>query len=1356
MAKIKDIVQLKSGYANFVELKSAFEAAQENTDRMAMYRPTKAHRKALERICRGLYQPNDKKFYLKSGSYGTGKSHLSLMEANILSLSSGDPAIAGFYDNYAKLDPEKAQQLKNVRKDGQYLVAICDYYSGKQFEDVVLKAVFEACRNKGLDADVESEFEEAERQLDEWEKKGDAGGIRNFYQDFGKALETSAPGISVEQLRVGLREFDSGMLAKFRVTFREMMGGLEFQSKSGNLIPILKKLIKSPAFKERFKGLAIFYDEFGFTLEKAAYSKDVLQGFMETICHQEPNVIFVGCIHKDFTAYADRLSKADAAVMSARITQVDLLNEGIEEIIGAIVETDKHSDVWQKEVQPKTAIFDQLVPPCKTLGLFPWIDDLNRIRQRVLEDIYGVHPMALSCLLHLSSEIGSDARSTFTFFSGDVGGKEGSYAQFIENEDITQVDGKLRLYTVDRLYTFFRKELSPKNTELRDRQRQAVNGYQATIEAMRKTYQRELLDEMEKERLKCLRTILIYQLCQIPTNLENMQFGLYCLSNSDKNQIKSLLNDMVKKNVLFFRKQSQTYELANSAGEDPNDLIDRYMASPQLHPTDALAAFLEEAGGKKLEQYAPAKGYNLPFAEDKRFHIRIIRAKDIGEALWDDIRQGHAETRLKPEKSSEGTLVYAICEDDAQVELAREAAKNISDENVALAVPHEPHPFTELLLKVKACRHFLPPSEAEKISAQTESLLRDMLESQDGGFLSDLTRIFTHIMDGSGACWYRIPGRVLVDRPKQPHQPADMLCEALFTKRCRIMHPDLNFCHDEKWRTGKNTALKQAVGVLLTAEQVLIDNGNPDNHGEKRYLEKVLLKGAGALRKIGNDGSVNYFACESDPTVIHDDFPVLKELCRRLSQLNPGESFPLGRFLEDARNPPYGVGGTPLMLAVAHVLRAYGERLTVYQDSTCATELRLRKYDELAGIVGDPAPKTVFVVRNITQAQERLLSGVATVVNAPDLKHGETRTLQATLEALRQWWKTVPSVAGIVTLYAPERQARLQALKDILDQLAPGTDRFDFMLNKFPEVYSLGLSGSADTPEHADAVCAAFAEDVQTFNSGEQLALDLLAQEICPVFDAKGDMIECAKAIEAWYHNLSSSQRDPFKCENPAARQLLTRLKEENGSTAGKIGTVIPTDFGFGTLANWTSLHVKDLAAKIKQAKEDVDKARPDVPKPIVPGTTLEIDDGGAAFVDIPEGAVSLKYSLDKHDPRNSDTAGSSSTRIDLAPLLKGRSNVTVRIRAVDQDGNFSDMVDVRLVSKERKYDLQFPDQRDFLKEKKASFLWPEDRSGLVAVMRSLITYAKNNNLLESDEAGKVLELLQEMSAKQSGAGENS
>lgn len=247
MAKITEVVKFKTGYANFVELKSAFEKSQENADRMAMYRPTKSHRQALERLCRGLYQPNDKKFYLLSGSYGTGKSHLCLMFANLLSRSSGDPDIKGFYDNYQKLNSEKARELKNIRKDGQYLVAICDYHSGRRFEDTVLKAVLEACQKQGLESGILTEFDEAERYLNDWEKKSKAGGggaIRDFYQDFGKVLERIAPGLAVDQLRTGLKAYQSESIETFRRAFMETMGGIQFQAQSGNLIPILKGLIQ--------------------------------------------------------------------------------------------------------------------------------------------------------------------------------------------------------------------------------------------------------------------------------------------------------------------------------------------------------------------------------------------------------------------------------------------------------------------------------------------------------------------------------------------------------------------------------------------------------------------------------------------------------------------------------------------------------------------------------------------------------------------------------------------------------------------------------------------------------------------------------------------------------------------------------------------------------------------------------------------------------------------------------------------------------------------------------------------------------------------------------------------------------
>ncbi len=238
------------------------------------------------------------------------------------------------------------------------------------------------------------------------------------------------------------------------------------------------------------------------------------------------------------------------------------MNEGIEEIIGAIVETEKHNETWKEEVGPRPVYSTSWYRLVSRLNLFPWIEDVDRIRKRVLEDIYGVHPMALACLLKLSSDIGSDARSTFTFFSGDVGGEEGSYADFIEKADATISGGKLNLYTVDRLFTFFRKELSQKNPDLREGQRAFVNGFYASLDALRKASEGELLGFQDDERIQVLRTILIYQLAQIPTNLENIQFGMYCLSTAEKGQVTAYLKDLVKKGAFSSANNQRHMKLA--------------------------------------------------------------------------------------------------------------------------------------------------------------------------------------------------------------------------------------------------------------------------------------------------------------------------------------------------------------------------------------------------------------------------------------------------------------------------------------------------------------------------------------------------------------------------------------------------------------------------------------------------------------------------------------------------------------------------------------------------------------------------------------------------------------------------
>jgi hypothetical protein len=1345
MSKIQEVVSIKSGYANFVELKSAFEESQENADRMAMYRPTKSHREAFEKITRGLFQPNDKKFYLLSGSYGTGKSHLCLMTANFLSRSSEDPALAEFYKNYEKLAPEKAKDLKTVRKNGQHLVAICDYHSGRRFEDVVLKAVFEACKAKGLDPEVETEFDEAERLLSSWEEKGDTG-IRNFYQDFERALERVSPGMTLQSVRAGLREYDSSKMKMFRETYREVMGGTEFQAQSGNLIPIVQKLVHSESFKERFRGLAIFFDEFNYALEKANYSKDVLHGFMETICKNEPNVMFVGCIHKDFRSYADRLSKEDASVMYARVNQVDLLNEGIEEIIGAIVETDKESEAWRQEVEPKTAVFDQLLPKCRTLNLFPWIESDQRIRQRVLEDIYGVHPAALSCLLTLSSEIGSDARSTFTFFSSEG---TGSYGEFIQNNTIEGNDGKLQLYTVDKLVTFFKSELSPGNSDLRENQRHTINGFQASVDALRKANPDELAGLLDDRRMQVLNTVLIYRLCGIPASAENISFGMYSVGSNEKKLVKRYLEELRKCGALFYRQQSETYELASGVGEDPYDLIERFMEDTSLHPQNLFDEFLREAAGKNAEDFVEAKIYNVQFNEDKRCKPIYVPAQAVDTSLWSEIRDEWKTHRNDPAKSYEGVLVYPVCENDDEIDLVRSKIRTLENEHIAVALPASPVQYHNTLLRVKACKYYLSPQCPQKIAAQTEIRLREILDNQSDGFFPQLKRMFEQVSSGADACWYTAGNQVLVDTPQQPHEPATKMAEHLFSKRCRIKHPDLNFVHDDKWKKGKNTALKQAVEVLLQAEKVFVDSGNPENHGEKRYLQKVLFSGAGALKKTGNSGNVAYFRCEESADKIHDNFPVLKELAQQISDVDPGKTFELGSFLNTVKEPPYGAGGTQIILAIAHIVRAYGERLLAYTDTTQSNEQSLGTYENLVEIVQNPAPQTVLKIRSISQAQKILIDSIAQTLNAPALNHGEERTVKSVYELLVQWWRSLPRVSGIVTLYYESAGRRISKLKDVLAGAPSRHDSFHLLLEEIPFVYIGDVPASGVSEADVEKIAEDFASDVSRMEAAQEQVEQMLVEQMHTVFDSSGDIISLEQTVKDWFSHLSPRQRDPGRYEGEEAYALVCSLLKDL-EFRKVVNEHLPTEFGFGPVHAWTSLHLQDYKAKLAAAKVEVEQAKVEIPAPKIEESEIELQAGETRYITVPDGVAGIAYTTDGSEPKASYGGQRSESDINLAELLKESPNVKVKMRTYDREGNYSDLVTVKVTDKARKYEVQLNKDNSLYNANEAYFTVPEDPNGLVTVMKSILRWARERNIISAEKSEYVEKALDSLKSEDS------
>src|SRR5262249_2835367 len=157
-----------------------------------------------------------------------------------------------------------------------------------------------------------------------------------------------------------------------------------------------------------------------------------------------------------------------------------------------------------------------------------------------------MHPMATYALLQLARDIASNNRSVYTFFSGDLGGDsdEGSYGHFIANTPI-ESNGKLNLYTADLLYDYFKDTLNPDNKELRDTIREIVKDYENSRRELNRvasqdaTTKLQLLGDPLIDRL--LRLMLIYEIIQVPSRLENLIFGLYRTTAAERSELQGRL-----------------------------------------------------------------------------------------------------------------------------------------------------------------------------------------------------------------------------------------------------------------------------------------------------------------------------------------------------------------------------------------------------------------------------------------------------------------------------------------------------------------------------------------------------------------------------------------------------------------------------------------------------------------------------------------------------------------------------------------------------------------------------------------------------------------------------------------------
>jgi len=1367
MTKIRELVDIMTGYAKYVNLVEEFSRPDDNRARMTRYMPIASHREAFEMLTRAL-RPVDGRVYLLTGSYGTGKSHLCLMLANYLSKKVDTPEMVHFFDNWATRDKDQKERLWNLRGDGRFLVALCEYGVGDDFEAMVLKAVHSACEREGFAGMLDTHYNEAVRQIDSWKAKAAVGGpgaaVFNAFRD---QLAQRYPQVTLDALRQDLSAFNEEALNIFREVYRAVVDR-EFTYSKDNLVLILRDFLTNPQFKERYRGVVVIADEFGYILDKGQISIDTFQRFAEMCVHgvDGSSLIFVATGHKPFRAYsAGGLSKADFSVVSDRVTEVPLRSEGIEDIIAAVVIPNRDHPDWLDQVGQYKGMFNQFAVSCSKAGIFPHLKG-PELRGRIIENIYPMHPMATHAVIQLSTEVGSNARSVFTFFSGEFHPGDGSYPWYVDSHDLLEGDA-LNLYTADLLTTYFQNELKPDNPDVREEVRQHIRNYRASMREVRRITAETITQEVDQLVERLLNLMLVYEIAGVNISPDNLAFGLYLVTDRQKEALNNRLESLRRQQVIFRHPTSGHYEFRRSEAQDFESMIETYISDPENQPEDLAKEMVELVPLKKGEQWLEAKDYNLPYDEDKRLLRVFLRPGDLEGVVSTPEGEISVFRHMEQEMGGvekwadryEGIAVYVICENEDDIRRAKSLVDRNDSHQVVVGIPRQPLSVRDLIMHLKAVYAIRDDTELmEKLTLQDrERLFDDLIGDETKGYEGDFIKRRRQYLDGKDLSWYGAGGAVLVAEPKGLYDAANELMTELCEKgRNKLSHPKLNNIHITRFGPGKNADLSDAISALLrTHRPVEVDMQYGVDKGERRYLELCLAQ-TGALRQAGPArGSIVEYQVESDLGKFREKLPALAAMLQTIRSLGPGETVGVKELAREYSGAPYGQGPLALSLFLGVLVRGFSDSLLLQLDPTAWGAVTVQKADLVYELVDGHHPNAVFEFREITAEERELINGIYNLFTSEEALAGQQHTIDEAYRAIKAWWDDLPNLAKVSTIYEDGKQGTTRALLDLLARIED-LNPYSLVRDELQTAYGFDREEMI-TAASRKVILGGLKRDKTVVEGGPKQVKDAVLERLMGFFALEGKTYgDYQRAIEAWYGGLDGQQLDQYSYPREAhqAIPLILHLKAITDIETAFFER-IPADagFGLGRVDDWRSDRSDEYVTKFENGLDQIRENRIKLEEPtwdveadqIVEktktktGYLVRYRGQAALIVEPPKKDITVYLTNNEQDPTSPNAQRETIT--EKREWTIERESPLIMVVSQSPEGAQSRVVRVQFINEDTKYEIHIA-QRG-LHETRASFTLPPDAKALKVALDSLI-----RETLSEINREAIVEVLREILAQ--------
>ncbi len=389
----------------------------------------------LERI---TGQTGDEPFTMAIAGYGTGKSHLAITLACLL--SDPNSLVADkILDNISMADVEMGKEARHIlnSSDQPFLVAPLNGMQDFDLSAEIVRQVLHALTENGLDTapleDLRPRFRTA----------------ANFTESFFDALANDfaiAFGQSCDKRKIiaDLKAQDEETFSRVNDIYREKMGSTiraVGQESLHDFIRVTKETYCGPG--RPFRGIVIIFDEFGRYLEFSVQKRHIagsgaLQQLFECVQANDDGVFLLCFIQYELKAYISRIAPELREDLNRYVTRYDVvrkvrLSTNMETLIANLLEK-KDRDALDVQIdglpvapQVIQASMQRWFPDMANHAL--WLDG-NRFSRIICRGCWPLHPCSTWALYRLTAIGKSLQQRSALSLLADV-------YQHFEDEDVT-------------------------------------------------------------------------------------------------------------------------------------------------------------------------------------------------------------------------------------------------------------------------------------------------------------------------------------------------------------------------------------------------------------------------------------------------------------------------------------------------------------------------------------------------------------------------------------------------------------------------------------------------------------------------------------------------------------------------------------------------------------------------------------------------------------------------------------------------------------------------------------------------------------------------------------------------------